>query len=219
MKKTFKGTYCLALINIVVFAIMTLLGGTTNINNLMRFGALSSPLVKSGEIWRLITSDFIHIGFMHLLMNLFFLLQIGPVLENLYGTRNYLIMYIMSGLMGSLFVFGLGNDSIVSAGASTSLYGMLGAVIGNLVFYRDDKGLMALGIAYLPIVLANIIFSVTNPDVSILGHLGGFAGGFLLSGIVSMKGRTISKNSIKGYSASFLFSIIFVGLFVIGYLF
>ena len=121
--------------------------------------------------------------------------------------------------MGSLFVFGLGNDSIVSAGASTSLYGMLGAVIGNLVFYRDDKGLMALGIAYLPIVLANIVFSVTNPDVSILGHLGGFVGGFLLSGIVSMNGRTISKNSIKGYSASFLFSIIFVGLFVIGYLF
>ena len=219
IKKRFKGTYALLIINIIVFLVMTLSGGTTNNYNLTRFGAIVPSLVKQGEVWRLLASDFIHIGFIHLLMNMAFLVQLGPILENIYGTRNFILIYLLSGLMGSLFVFALGSERVVSAGASTSLYGMLGVMVGFLIFHRDDTKLIGLGGAYVPTIAINFFYSLITPGVSVLGHLGGFVGGLLLTGIIPMLSKDPSKNTIKGYSSKTLYIILFIGLNVIGFLF
>ena len=63
-------TYTLIILNIVMYIVMTLFGGTENIANLVRFGAKYSPYIINGQYWRLITPMFIHIGLQHLLINM-----------------------------------------------------------------------------------------------------------------------------------------------------
>ena len=102
-------TSILLVVNILVFAIMTLAGGSQNISNLVRFGAVVKDRIAYGEWWRLFTASFIHIGFMHILLNMYFLYQIGPVFEKLYGSRNFLIIYLLAGIMGHLLTFDIGS--------------------------------------------------------------------------------------------------------------
>lgn len=63
-------TYTLIILNIVMYIVMTLFGGTENIANLVRFGAKYSPYIINGQYWRLIIPMFIHIGLQHLLINM-----------------------------------------------------------------------------------------------------------------------------------------------------
>lgn len=219
IKRKFKGTYTLLVINVVIFLIMTVFGGSTNTYNLIRFGAIVPSAIKSGELWRLLTSEFIHIGIAHLLMNLLFLIQVGPILESIYGTKNFLKIYLISGIMGGLFVFAFDSENTVSAGASTSLYGMLGVMIGFLIFHRDDTRLLGLGGAYVPIILINAFYTITTPGISFLGHLGGFVGGLLMTGFVPMLSKNPNSSTIKGYSSKTIFILLFIGLLIIGFIF
>lgn len=218
IKEKFKGTYILLIINIIIFLLMTITGGSTNTYNLIRFGAISPSLIKAGGFYRLFTAMFIHIGFIHLLMNMAFLIQIGPILESIYKTKNFVKIYLLSGIMGNLFVFALGKSNVISAGASTSLYGLLGVMIGFLFFHKDNNKLIAFGTATIPTIFINLLYTFITPGISILGHLGGFIGGFLLSGIIPING-IYKENKIKDYSVKAIFIILSIALFIIGYIF
>lgn len=181
-KKITPVTTFFVLINTLVFIFMTFKGGTTNISNLIKWGAVANPLIREGQFYRLITAQFIHIGLSHFLMNMLFLYLIGTDVEKLYGSFKFFIIYLASGVMGNLLNFGI-REKAVSAGASTSLYGLLGVFIGFMVFHKNSHYLKNMGKTYKGIVIANIVYSFIVPNISITGHLGGFIGGFLLSGI------------------------------------
>src|SRR5699024_7256918 len=121
-----KVTSTLMIINIIVFVLMTLNGGSESIENLIKFEANSKILVAHSKWWRLITTSFIHIGFFHILFNMYFFYSLGPLFERLFGSVNFLIIYLIAGVFGNLLSFAFGRPYTVSAGASTSLYGMLG---------------------------------------------------------------------------------------------
>lgn len=184
------------LVNIVVFAIMTFSGGSENIENLVRFGAMVKPLVKLGEWWRIFTAAFIHIGFFHILFNMYFLYSIGPLFERLYGPRNFLIIYLLAGIMGNLFTYAFGGDNTVSAGASTSLYGIFGLAIGLMINYKDDEILRSLGASFLSIIVINVVYSLLAPGIGIQGHLGGFLAGVILAGIFPVVNRQLPMATI-----------------------
>ena len=74
-----KVTSALMIINVIVFALMSLSGGSESIENLIKFGANSKILVGQGDWWRLFTASFIHIGFFHIMFNMYFLYNIGPI--------------------------------------------------------------------------------------------------------------------------------------------
>lgn len=188
-----KVTSGLMIINIIVFILMTLSGGSENIENLIRFGANSKILVAEGEWWRLFTASFIHIGFFHILFNMYFFYSLGPVFERLFGSMNFLIIYLIAGIFGNLLSFAFGSPYTVSAGASTSLYGMLGLAIGLMATYRDDEIIRSFGASFISVVVINVIYSLLAPGVGIYGHLGGFVAGFLLAGIFPILGREISS--------------------------
>lgn len=211
MAKT-KMTRTLIIINLIVFLIMTASGGTESIENLVRFNAMVKPLVFEGEWWRIFCAQFIHIGFFHFLMNMYFLNSIGPVFERLYGSRNFLIIYLISGVMGNLFTYAFGSTNSVSAGASTSLYGLLGLAIGLMINYKNDEILRSFGASFISIVAINIVYSFMMPRVGILGHLGGFIGGLILSGIFPIINRSLSKTTI---GISIIILIILVVSFII----
>ena len=172
---------------------MTLSGGSENIENLIRFGANSKILVAEGEWWRLFTASFIHIGFFHILFNMYFFYSLGPVFERLFGSMNFLIIYLIAGIFGNLLSFAFGSPYTVSAGASTSLYGMLGLAIGLMATYRDDEIIRSFGASFISVVVINVIYSLLAPGVGIYGHLGGFVAGFLLAGIFPILGREIAS--------------------------
>lgn len=188
-----KVTSGLMIINIIVFIMMTLSGGSENIENLIRFGANSKILVAEGEWWRLFTASFIHIGFFHILFNMYFFYSLGPVFERLFGSMNFLIIYLIAGIFGNLLSFAFGSPYTVSAGASTSLYGMLGLAIGLMATYRDDEIIRSFGASFISVVVINVIYSLLAPGVGIYGHLGGFVAGFLLAGIFPILGRDIAS--------------------------
>lgn len=195
MAKT-KMTRILMLINVVVFLAMTLTGGSQSIENLIRFNAMVKPLVYQGEWWRIFTAQFLHIGLFHLLMNMYFLNNIGPLFERLYGSYNFLLIYLLAGIMGNLFTYAFGSVNSVSAGASTSLYGLLGLAIGIMLNYKNDEILRSFGASFISIVVINVIYSFMMPKVGVMGHLGGLLAGLVLSGIFPIINRSLDKNTI-----------------------
>lgn len=207
----------LIIANVIIFILMTLTGGSTNTQNLIRFGAMYPSLVQQGQIWRLITPMFIHIGITHLLMNMIFLFSIGNLVESIYGKKNFLKIYLLSGFMGNLFSFALGGSNTVSAGASTSLYGMLGVMIGFILFHRNNAILTALGGSYISVIFVNVLYTFISPGLSILGHLGGLVGGILLSGsIPTLKSR---PNNLFKKSTKTIFILLSIGLLAFGFIF
>ncbi|MCW6679210.1 rhomboid family intramembrane serine protease [Anaerococcus sp. NML200574] len=187
-----KVTSALMIINVIVFVLMSLSGGSESIENLIRFGANSKILVGEGDWWRLFTASFIHIGFFHIMFNMYFLYNIGPIFERLYGSVGFLIIYLVCGIFGNLVSYAFGDVYTVSAGASTSLYGLLGIAIGMMVVYRDDAILHSFGASFVSIVVINVIYSFLMPGVGVLGHLGGFVGGFILANALPVVGRDLS---------------------------
>ena len=123
----FSVTHLFLAIQIVIFLLMTLNGGSTNVLTLILFGAKFNPAIAQGEWWRLIAPMFIHIGFTHILVNSITLYYLGTQMESLYGSLRFALIYLLSGLMGNLMSFAF-NDSI-SVGASTSLFGLFAAAI------------------------------------------------------------------------------------------
>lgn len=175
-------TYVFIGICAVVFVLMTLTGGTESAANLVRWGANFAPLVDQGEYWRLLTANFIHIGVLHLAFNLYALFQLGPQVEAIYGYPRFLTIYLLSGLSGAVLSYLLTHG--LSAGASTSLFGLFGALVVYFYKHRELFGkagqqqLISLGI----ILLVNVIIGL-SPGSSIdnWGHLGGFIGGAALA--------------------------------------
>lgn len=199
-----KVTLALMIVNIAVFILMSLTGGSENISNLVRYGAMVKPLVNDGQWWRIISAAFIHIGFFHIMFNMYFLYNIGPLFERLYGSINFLIIYLLAGVMGNLFTYAFGDVSTVSAGASTSLYGMFGLAMGLMINYKDDAVLRGLGASFISIIVINLIYSLLAPGIGIQGHLGGFLAGVLLAGIFPVVNRNLPLTTIIISVAAFV---------------
>ena len=121
--------------NVILFILMYLFGnGSTNANTLLKFGANYGLLIRNGEYYRLITSAFLHIGLLHLLVNSYSLYVIGPQIESFFGKTKYIIIYLVSAIFGNLLSM-LFTDGI-SAGASGAIFGLLGSMLYFGYHYR-----------------------------------------------------------------------------------
>src|SRR4051794_30333980 len=127
-----------------VFVLETVRGGSTNPQVLLALGADYPPLVQQGEYWRLVTSLFLHIGLLHLVLNGWALYQLGGLFEILLGSGPLLVVYFVSGIAGSiasnLFTHAL------SAGASGAIFGVMGAIIAFLMKRRENLTPQAQGL-------------------------------------------------------------------------
>lgn len=169
-------TYVLIGINLLLFLWMTLDGGSENPETLVRFGAKYNPAIEAGEWWRLFTSMFLHIGFIHVAFNSIALYYLGVLVERMYGRGRFLLIYLMSGLFGTIASF-LYNTAI-SAGASGAIYGLFGALL-YFGIRRKDLFFQTFGKDLLVIIGLNLAMSFLVPSIDLNAHLGGLAGGFL----------------------------------------
>jgi rhomboid protease GluP len=157
-------------------------------DRLYAFGASGiRPVFQYGRWWTVLSANWLHGNLLHIGMNLLFLRQIAPAVEELYGTGRAWIIYTVSGATGfalstlSVFVPGfiatlMGRGGF-TVGASAALFGLLGA----LLHYSRRGGSRALGQMVWTCVIANVAFGLLFPGIDNWAHLGGFAGGWLLS--------------------------------------
>jgi membrane associated rhomboid family serine protease len=129
--------------------------------------------VADGEYYRLFTAMFMHYGALHLLMNMYALWILGRTLEAFLGPVRFLALYLVAGLGGNVAAY-LFQPGALSAGASTAIFGLFAALF--LVLRR--LGLNAASV--LPVIIINLVFTITVPGISIAGHLGGFVVGGLV---------------------------------------
>ena len=204
-------TYVLMFIMCLVFILMYVFGdGSTSTSTLFHFGALVKPALSP---IRIITSIFLHIGFIHLFMNMWAFNILGKQNENFYGHLKMLIIFLYSGIVGNLLsLIFMGNNSI-SAGASGAIFGLMGSL---LYFAINQRTYMteALKRDIIPVIIINIIFSFMIPSINLYAHIGGLLGGMLIASAVGIKYKSSKFERLNGIFAS----IILVGaLFYIVY--
>ena len=136
---------------------------------------LWTPAVAHGQLYRLLTSAFLHYGPMHLLLNMWALYVVGPQLEGLLGRVRFSALYLLSALGGSVAVYLLAPVTSATDGASGAIFGLFGAtlVIGRRL--RMDIGWVA------AIIVINLVFTFTVPNISWQGHVGGLITGLLVA--------------------------------------
>jgi rhomboid protease GluP len=157
-------------------------GGSTTDEVLINFGANYGPLILQGEIWRLFTSMFLHIGLQHLVFNLVGLLAFGFEMERLYGRYRYLTIYLLSGLLGNLLSFTLQGPNHYSAGASGAIYGIVGTNLAFFWLYRHKLGEYGRQRRNFVLILVGVglVLGLTAMPADNLAHIGGFLAGTLL---------------------------------------
>lgn len=179
-------TYIFMAVQIFMFMLVEVKGGSTNVETLIQFGAKYNPLILAGEWWRFFTPIFLHIGLLHLLMNTLALYYLGTAVERMFGRWRFLWIYLFSGFSGSVASF-LFTDNL-SAGASGAIFGCFGAllyvgVMNTQLFFRT------IGTNVLFLIGINLVFGFTVPGIDNAGHIGGLAGGFLATGMVHFPGK------------------------------
>ncbi len=163
---------------------------------LLIMGANNRSLVLKGQIYRLITCAFLHGGLIHLVVNMYSLWIIGSQVENYLGKAKFIIIYLLSALMGSTFslVF-LGNS--MSIGASGAIFGLMGSLLYFGYHYRLYLS-NTLTTQLIPIIILNLFLGFTISGIDNMAHIGGLVGGYLATMIVGVKYKSTKSETING---------------------
>ena len=206
-------TYILIGINVLMFILMYIFGkGSEDINTLINFGANYSVLTKNGEVFRLLSSAFLHIGIIHLLCNMYSLHILGPTIEHFFGKTKFLIIYLFSAIIGSLFTLVFQSSQAVSAGASGAIFGLLGSLLYFGFSYRGYVGNKIIN-QIIPVILINLFIGFTMPGISNSAHIGGLIGGlcisYMLGDVDESKSRKINGAVITLILTGFMIYLAF----------
>ena len=148
-------------------------------------GALIPALVAEGQVWRLVSSVFLHSGFVHLGLNMLSLYFLGSFVEVTFGRGRFLALYALSGLSGGIAYLYFGGFGSPAVGASGAIFGLLGGVLGYAL-RRGSFSWQNPVIRQLLILLAiNLWIGLSIPNVSNTAHMGGLAGGFVFGYLVA----------------------------------
>lgn len=213
-------TPLLVYINVALFIVMSINGVSliepTGIS-LIKWGADYGPLTLTGDWWRTITCNFIHIGIMHLLMNMYALLYIGLFLEKIIGSRRLITAYFLTGLFSALLSLTVHPETI-SAGASGSIFGLYGIFLSNLIFNhkmeRNQRKSLLYSIGIF--VVYNLLLGAKEEGIDNAAHIGGLVSGIVLGIMYFFADKNESKRVSRyiTYVAEIIFLIVFSALFM-----
>ncbi len=167
------------IIQTILFVVSMVSGGWKDKLILVNFGAYTSIGIASGEWWRLITSIFLHMDFIHFIFNSFALYLLGPQLEWMLGKFYFSLGYLFTGIAGNLFTFLIAPSVQLSVGASGAIYGLFGIYL-YLYFFRKGTLHPEVGKGLFALVVINLVFSMIWPQINLAAHLGGLISGMIL---------------------------------------
>ena len=183
-KKPFV-TYILIVLNILIFALMSLYSQKSGISFdtlLLNFGAKENIHILQGEYWRFITPILLHASIIHVALNCYCIYIIGIFAEKVFGNVKFSVIYFSAGILGNIFSFAFMPN--LSVGASGAIFGLFGAIL----FICIEKPALfktSLGHNIVFLVCINLFYGFTNSGIDSFAHVGGLIGGFLLAGIIN----------------------------------
>jgi rhomboid protease GluP len=188
-------------INVAVFIAMLFAGADwmqPSSALLIKFGSNFRPFTWTGEQWRLLTSAFLHYGIIHIALNMFALFQAGALVERLFGSTRFALIYLLSALSGSV-VSGMSHPFGNSVGASGAIFGVYGALLAFLAVRREDippSMLKSISSSALLFCLYSLVIGWAHPLIDNACHIGGLSAGFL-SGIILARPFTPEARAVS----------------------
>jgi membrane associated rhomboid family serine protease len=150
---------------------------------LSRWGMYPAAIALNDEWFRLVSSIFLHSGWLHLAFNMYFLWVLGPGLESVLGHRRFLVLFLVAGLGGSVVSYCFSPIQTLSVGASGAIFGLMTAwiIIGRRL-HRDVSQILTL-------LVLNIVLGFVIAGIDWRAHLGGAAAGAAVAAILSLPVR------------------------------
>jgi rhomboid protease GluP len=179
-----------------------------NSNDVFVWGGVFRPAVLDGEWYRIISAFFVHIGIVHLLMNMFALVMVGPQLELLLGKWRYLSAYVFCGIIASCSSLWW-HPATVGAGASGAIFGLYGLFLALLSSNLLDKKVRKPLLSSIGIfVVYNLAFGLKD-GIDNAAHIGGLVAG-IIAGYSYYFGLRFSTNSFYKWKLPAIVLIVFV---------
>lgn len=173
-------TYVILIVTVLIYVIqyVSLLLTNNQYDIPAALGEKVNELILAGQVWRLITPILLHASILHVGFNMYALFVLGPGLEQYYGHRRYLLLYLIGGYAGNVLSFLLSPNP--SLGASTAIFALVAAEIvfiyrNRMLFGSRARGmLLNMGV----IVVVNLLLGL-QPGIDNWGHLGGLIAGLI----------------------------------------
>lgn len=196
-------TNIIILINVIIYVTMIIVslattqpvGSLGDISSIVifNFGGQVNAFVTAGQFWRIFTAMWLHFNILHIGLNMLSLFFIGTIVEMFFGKWRYLLIYLLSGVIGGIVTyFALGpNDGTLLAGASGAIFGVFGAL--GIFFILNRRALGPAGNAmimnWLFWLVLNFAFDFSIPGIGIQDHIGGLVAGLILGFILLPRRR------------------------------
>jgi rhomboid protease GluP len=175
------GTYILLAVTVFIYLLQVGTQYLLGTDLPFQLGAKYGPLIRLGEIWRLITPVFLHASILHIGFNMYALFILGRGIEARFGHLRFLALYFLSGFAGNVLSFVL--TPAASLGASTAVFGLLAAegvfLFQNRELLREGFRRAIMNVLYMAAI--NLFFGFTIPGIDNWGHVGGMLGGMLFT--------------------------------------
>ena len=176
--------------NVLVFLGMTLSGVSPTapqISDLVKWGANTGAQTLASQPWRIWTSNYVHIGIVHILLNMWCLWSLGALAERVFDRWTYFLTYTFCGIAGSLASLGL-HPNRFGAGASGAIFGLAGALISAFYLGHLPVPTRAMKSTLRSLVLFaayNLFFGAVVPAIDNSAHIGGLVCGLVLGALLA----------------------------------
>jgi rhomboid protease GluP len=183
--------------------------GGINGDVLQRLGA-SLPLPYDlAQPWRFVMAVFLHGSILHIGFNMWVLMDVGPAIEELYGSARYLFIYVVAGIGGYLVSSTTGHFSIGGSGAILGLIGLLLAVTTG----RRTAGMQMLRSQIIRWLIYIAVWGLLFPGIDNFAHLGGFITGFALGKIMIDRPPASTEERKRAYALGWAAAVLVVASF------
>jgi membrane associated rhomboid family serine protease len=211
----FPATMVLIAINVIVYLI-EIVGGPGGPSNpsvsFVNHYGLVGYLVAHGDTYRLLTGGFVHLNLLHILFNMVVLFFLGRLVEPAVGTPRFVALYFASLFAGACGALIISGPYVLTAGASGAIFGVAGAGLVIALERRAEQVVRSLGV----LLVLNFVFDLSDPEVSLGGHIGGLVGGAACAAVIvagerGLLGRRRIATELAGMAVIGVISIL-VGL-------
>ena len=185
-------TYALIFINIFVFLLQSISEEVT-----ANYAVYNLGVIKYHEYYRIFTGMFLHANVIHLAFNMYALYVLGKQLESFLGKYKYILVYLGSGIFGSLMSLAINSGIIVGVGASGAIFGLIGSLLCFGYYYRVYLG-QVIRTQIMPLLIFNLAIGLAVPGIDVFAHIGGLVGGFLVTMALGVKYKDNTRDQING---------------------
>jgi rhomboid protease GluP len=184
--------------------------GAINGNVLIRLGASLPLLIDRQEPWRLVTAIFLHASILHILFNMWVLMDISPQIEELYGSARFTFICVVTGVCGYMLSSFMGKFSVGASGALLGLIGMMLAVTMG----RRSIGMQMMRNQIVRWLIYIVVWGFLFPGVDNWAHLGGFVSGFVLGKLMADRPPASPEERKRAYAMGWGAALVVVASFV-----